>query len=1120
MANQYFTCVLDAWRDGKTLYGRMHYYRSGSYFYQDTSFPNPTMNLGGTTYTDTDFGNRVRSGIYVGDVYSTTFSRTVAGTGDRTVTWSAGSGQRSDFAGTWSKTVNFPVEYTAPTGLSISVLEVYPDGGKFNVSISSYGNPSSASDRYVEAQICVGNDYSSTRKYKHATHGASSLTQQITVTNSSYTGGGLNIVANTQYYYGGYATNTQLTTSKIQGQFVTLAHPATITYGGSDSTTAVFTYETKADGGYYSKTLEYSLDNGTTWTTAATIASGAETSGYFIVSGLTGGNTYTLKSRVRTTSGSSNNTDITFTATPEALRDKVYGGVSREIIDSITYTAEPEGAGNILSVNTTTLKNVLNNDTNLRAEMEANNVTFGDLEVLALWALVDPPIEYQILLGFDMEGSGTAIFISEDGQPYSPTDLGLTFKDPLTAGGDYLYLDVTTDTVDESKKVDKFYGRGGDITSVNGTIRTGGAGNITAFDGQTFWNAVKQNSSWATEGIETSGLFTQIILGVDTSQSLWYVNAIFLDGSDTTLAASYLGNTLSEFGITASLTTDGDDIIDITPVYSNYSSREADKLYGPVMRQGITGVSGTIRAGGAGNLVSFDGDTFWETIQKVPGLVAKMEDSINDSYVIEYYPADPANDEVESVDLIRVGQDDQWLSIEGAPFTIAQLGIETSSTIDPSGSDTIDLSFIIGDVVRTRLIHQGFGHLDWGEATYYTGTTTISTTFPTVESDDPNVTINSVDYEKFNQFVQDNDILVPGTIEIVTGGLLTRTWKFPTADGTVDVYYGSRLEDEVGISATLSGYSNTTAYTTTITTTETIPDTTSPTNTVKLLTYEEYNSLAADNPSTCTVGGETVDIRAISNYTFGSTASIVPRNFLKGATNLLSIDMSRCKAKEISPYFLYGCASFNSPVNLPSTVEVIGSGFLIDCTSFNQPFVMPDTVLRLEWSHFLHGCTSFNSSLTLSSSLESLEGYFMYGCTSFNQPFVIPNGVTKITSDFMHGCTSFNQPITLPPSMTSIGGQFMQGCTSFNKPFTIPDTLTQITGGNFFYDCKSMVSPITCNAPTSILGTSLPNNILATSDPNAACYTTGIPLTGTYAQDWHSTLPDSSSSPYRKTVVV
>lgn len=323
MANPNFTCVLDAWRDGKTLYGRMHYYRSGSYFYQDSSFPNPTMNLGGTTYTDTDFGNRVRSGIYVGDVYSTTFSRTVAGTGDRTVTWTAGSGGRSDFEGTWSKTVNFPVEYTAPTGLSVSVAEIYPDGAKLNVSVSSYGNPSSASGRYIEAQICASNDYTgSLRKYKH---GPSSTSAQITVTNSDYTGGNLNIVANTQYYYGGYATNTQLSTSKIAGQFVTLAHPPAMSVVETGTDYAIIKYELRADGGYYAKNIQYSMNNGSTWITGATINTESATSGTFTINNLTADTSYHLKTRVSTSAGETAGNDVSFSTFQDI---RFYGSVN------------------------------------------------------------------------------------------------------------------------------------------------------------------------------------------------------------------------------------------------------------------------------------------------------------------------------------------------------------------------------------------------------------------------------------------------------------------------------------------------------------------------------------------------------------------------------------------------------------------------------------------------------------------------------------------------------------------------------------------------------------------------------------------------------------------------
>ena len=310
MANQYFSCVLDAWRDGRTLYGRMHYWRSGTYTYTDSSFPTPTMNLGGTVYYDEDFANRVRSGINVGDVYSTTFSRYVSGGGDRTVTWSAGSGLRSDFAGSWSSTVWFPEPYSDPSGLSVSVAERYPRGFKFNVSLGSYGNPSDASGRYIEAAVLGQNSYGNTYKYNIASNTSSS---QITVTDSTYRGGGLTINPNTMYYYGGYATNTQRSISTVSGSITTLADTPTLAVTKIGETSVIVSYSTPADGGKYAKNVQYSLDNGANWVTGATVNTGAASSGTFEINNLHNGTTYTMKCRVNTSAGNTSGSDVVFT---------------------------------------------------------------------------------------------------------------------------------------------------------------------------------------------------------------------------------------------------------------------------------------------------------------------------------------------------------------------------------------------------------------------------------------------------------------------------------------------------------------------------------------------------------------------------------------------------------------------------------------------------------------------------------------------------------------------------------------------------------------------------------------------------------------------------------------
>lgn len=321
MANANFTCVLEAWRSGKTLYGRMHYYRSDgqTFSYQDSSFPNPTMNLGGTVYTDTDFGNRVRAGIRVGNVYSTTFSREVVGTGDRTVTWTAGSGQRSDFAGSWSQTVNFPVEVTPPTGLGANNIVRDIESFTANVYISGWGQGSGT--RYRELQ-CWKLGMTEPRRYQPSY--GDSLSGNITVSNSS--NGSLTIRGNTMYTLGVYASNGQANTGSISlGDYATRAYAPTVSVGQLTDTTAVVSYTLQSDGGQYAKNVQYSLDGGATWTTGATINTGAPYTNTFTITGLSENTTYTLQSRVNTASGNTPGNTVTFTT---EIFGKMYGSVN------------------------------------------------------------------------------------------------------------------------------------------------------------------------------------------------------------------------------------------------------------------------------------------------------------------------------------------------------------------------------------------------------------------------------------------------------------------------------------------------------------------------------------------------------------------------------------------------------------------------------------------------------------------------------------------------------------------------------------------------------------------------------------------------------------------------
>lgn len=726
MANANFTCVLDAWNDGKVLYGRMHYYRSGSYYYSDSSFPDPTMDLGGVSYTDTAFGNRVRSGIYVGDVYSTTFSRTVGGSGSRTVTWTAGSGQRSDFAGTWSKSVTIPASYTPPTGLSVSVAEVYSDGAKFNVSVSSYGNPSSASGRFIEAGIAGQNSWVSPSLRSAIASNVTSA--QIVVNNQSTKTTTLNIKPNTQYYYGGYAWNTQQEARTIAGQFVTLPASATISQSGTTATTATFIYGTEADGGHYNKTIEYSLDNGTTWTTAATITSGAEAAGYFTVSGLTEGDTYTLKTRVTTTAGSSNNTDITFTAEPGAVKDRIYGGVAGEGLTGVTGEVRTGGSGNITAFEGSTFWATAIEDSGFKTRIEAGKLP----SYLEIGSTIATNYWYCDVVFND----NTRYTISDQDNtppgPYTTAELGLTANFTVD-GTDYVDLTPVYSTVGRSRLINDLYGRGGNVTGFTGEINPKTtaqyAGNITAFNSATFYTALQAAMpTFRSQGyrFDISEVTSVVVEAYEPSEApgtlVWALFLYLYDGLDV-FWEEYdpVDNpiNLSDYGITATISQRGNDEVVLTPIFSNYGSKIVNKLYGPIQTQGIASFNGTIRSGSQyiGNVTAFDGSTFWDAVVKeYPSIVKTVEENFNPSHSYVEVWVDESDSGVKdwgvqlivTLDPNTAPYYDIPITRNGYPFTAESLGITMPST--NVGIDIIDLTATEGIVIRARLINQGFGH--------------------------------------------------------------------------------------------------------------------------------------------------------------------------------------------------------------------------------------------------------------------------------------------------------------------------------------------------------------------------------------------------------------------------
>ena len=276
----------------------------------------------------------------------------------------------------------------------------------------------------------------------------------------------------------------------------------------------------------------------------------------------------------------------------------------------------------------------------------------------------------------------------------------------------------------------------------------------------------------------------------------------------------------------------------------------------------------------------------------------------------------------------------------------------------------------------------------------------------------------------------------------------------------------------------------------------------------------------------------------ILTFSFGKwNNTSIGKSFLRSCSPFNQPLTIPSSVTSIGHFFLSDCSSFNQPLTIPSGVTRIGDNFLSASSSFNQPLTIPSGVTSIG-DNFLSASSSFNQPLTIPSGVTRINTYFLYNCNSFNQPLTIPSGVTRINTYFLSGCISFNQPLTIPSSVTSIGGYFLYNCNSFNQPLTIPSSVTSINT-YFLSGCISFNQPLTI--PSSV--TSISNNFLRNCvsfiklEYNASVYPTddyslsqnnnnktstngtGILITGTNASELKASLPDRTSSPYRKLVL-
>ena len=175
------------------------------------------------------------------------------------------TGPDGSFAFTLS---GIPQGAVAPSGLSVSISSIADTGASFSVSLSSYGTPSSANGRYIEASIMGQSTYGGKYRYDIATNKANAT---IAVNNNSKTNSSnpLTIVPNTQYWYGAYATNTSLSISTVKGTFITLpAYITSITAHDVGQGEVYFTVNHASEGSANTVVTEFSYDK-KTWQTVS-----------------------------------------------------------------------------------------------------------------------------------------------------------------------------------------------------------------------------------------------------------------------------------------------------------------------------------------------------------------------------------------------------------------------------------------------------------------------------------------------------------------------------------------------------------------------------------------------------------------------------------------------------------------------------------------------------------------------------------------------------------------------------------------------------------------------------------------------------------------------------------
>ena len=278
--------------------------------------------------------------VWQGPFFTATRTFDSSRSGDTiTCSWSTTDNVSSLFTGSGSASITLPTAYVAPSGLTVTLDDFGEDWAKMTTSISSWGTPSGASGRWLEAGVAGQNSWTSP-SLRSAIVLNPGLSAQITVNNSSTKTTTLIITGNTKYYFGGYASNTQLTASTIAGTFITLPPAPTISVKNITNTTADLAWNTPEDGNAYSKAIIAS-GAGLSSKTIATVSTGATSSGTYSLTGLTEKTKYTITYYAKTTAGSSTTKTVSFTTAGNPA--VFYGSASSKAVKIHSFYGSVDG---------------------------------------------------------------------------------------------------------------------------------------------------------------------------------------------------------------------------------------------------------------------------------------------------------------------------------------------------------------------------------------------------------------------------------------------------------------------------------------------------------------------------------------------------------------------------------------------------------------------------------------------------------------------------------------------------------------------------------------------------------------------------------------------------------